>query len=329
MTVTSYDCPGSIDEAIRSEPTGTSYGRAYIAGGTELVPLMRAGIADPRHLVDLQRAGLPTAIEHRPGRGLTIGSAATMRDVAAHPLVREQYPVLSQALLASASPQVRNVASIGGNLLQRTRCAYFRDTAFPCNKRLPGSGCPAREGHNRSHAIFGGSPRCVAVHPSDFAVGLAALDATLRLRGPHGERSIRLVEFYLDPGDTPWRETALQDRELIVGIECRARAPSSAYVKVRDRASFEFALVSAAAAIRIDSGIVASIAIALGGVAPRPWRLVRAEDALTGRPLTRMALSAAVRLSLSDAKPLGNNAFKVDLACRAAGRAVAMAGGIE
>src|SRR5262249_13259548 len=171
-----------------------------------------------------------------------------------------------------ASPQVRNMASIGGNLLQRTRCSYFRDSTFPCNKRAHGAGCPAQDGPNRSHAILGGSASCVAVHPSDLAVALAALDAHLRLRGPEGEPRVRLTEFYLDPGDTPWRETVLADRELIVAVECQEPATSSAYVKVRDRASFEFALVSAAAVVEADSGWIRRVAIALGGVAARPWR---------------------------------------------------------
>jgi xanthine dehydrogenase YagS FAD-binding subunit len=327
MTVTSYDRPGSIGEAIQSQASDTGGQHAYIGGGTELVPLIRAGIADPRHLVDL-RLALPAAIEHHAGGRLTIGAGTTMSAVASDPFVREQYPLLAQALLASASPQIRNVATIGGNLLQRTRCSYFRDTAFACNKRIAGSGCPPQESHNRSHAILGGSPSCVAVHASDLAVALTALDARLRLRGPDGERDVPLATFYLDPGDTPWRETVLTDRELVIEVECPAPATSSAYVKVRDRASFEFAVVSAAALVRIDGGVIAAIAIALGGVAPRPCRLALAERALTGQPLTRAAVGAAIRASLADARPLSGNAFKVDLARRTAERAVTAAGGI-
>jgi xanthine dehydrogenase YagS FAD-binding subunit len=331
MMLLSYDRPRSIDDAIRSEPAAASSPsggpRAYIAGGTELVPLMRAGLADLRHLIDLQQAGLPRSIERGVNR-LRIGAGATMSDVAADPMVRERCPVLAQALLASASPQIRNVATIGGNLLQRTRCSYFRDAAFSCNKRVPGSGCSAQEGHNRSHAILGGSPSCVAVHASDLAVALSAVDASLSLAGPDGTRNIRLQDFYLEPRNTPWIETALAPRELIVEVECTAAA-SSAYVKVRDRASFEFALVSAAAVIHIESGTIANIAIALGGVAPRPWRLTAAEHELTGRPMTGAAVSVAVRAALSAAQPLRDNAFKIELARRAAERAVAVAGRIE
>jgi xanthine dehydrogenase YagS FAD-binding subunit len=332
VTVASYDRPGTIDQAIRSNAADAGLpgdGRAYIMGGTELVPLMRAGIARPKHLVDLRRAGLPSAIDDRADGVLTIGAGATMSAVAAHAAIRARYRVLAEALLASASPQVRNMASIGGNLLQRTRCGYFRDTMFPCNKRVPGSGCPAQRGHNRLHGILGGSASCVAVHPSDLAVGLAAVDAHLLLVGPQGERRVRLTDFYLDPGDTPWRETVLADRELIAAVECPAPALGSAYIKVRDRAAFEFALVSAAAAVDVDSGMISRLAIALGGVAARPWRLPDVEAAMVGRPLTRSALRAALDASLSDAAPLAGNAFKIDLARAAAERAVSVAGGLR
>jgi xanthine dehydrogenase YagS FAD-binding subunit len=329
----SYARPRSIDEAIRSAPAGTSptaaAAHAYIAGGTELVPLMRAGIAEPRHLVDLQKAGLRTSIEHGVDHRLVIGAGATMSEVAADPTVGERYPVVVQALLASASPQIRNAATIGGNLLQRTRCSYFRDATFACNKRVPDSGCSAQDGHNRSHAIFGGSPSCVAVHASDLAVALCAVDAKVLLAGPEGKREIRLQDFYLEPRHTPWIETALAPRELIVEVECAADATSSAYVKVRDRASFDFALVSAAAVIHIELGTIVNIAIALGGVAPRPWRLTTAENVLKGRAFTGATVSAAVRSALSAAQPLRDNAFKIELARRAAERAVAVAGRIE
>jgi xanthine dehydrogenase YagS FAD-binding subunit len=324
MMLLSYDRPRSIDEAIRSASAGDAC--AYIAGGSELVPLMRAGVAATRHLIDLKRTGIPASIEHGTSHRLTIGAGATMSAVAADPTVGERYPVLVQALLASASPQIRNVATIGGNLLQRTRCNYFRDAAFACNKRVPGSGCPAQDGYNRSHAIFGGSPSCVAVHASDLAVALSAVDAHLSLAGPDGTREIRLQDFYLEPGDTPWIETALAPRELIVDVECATDATSSAYVKVRDRASFAFALVSAATVIQIESGTIVNITITLGGVASRPWRLTGAERALRGRPLTRATVSAAVRAALSAAQPLRDNAFKIELARRAAERAVAIAG---
>jgi xanthine dehydrogenase YagS FAD-binding subunit len=291
---------------------------------------MRAGIADPLHLVDLRRANVPETIHLDAGGRLTIGASAKMSDVAAHPIVRERCPVLAQALLASASAQVRNAASIGGNLMQRTRCAYFRDTAFACNKRNAGSGCPAQDGDNRRHAIFGGSSSCVAVHASDLAVALIALDANLRLQGPDGERRLPLADFYLDPGDTPWRETMLAERELILAIDLppSAEGTSSAYIKVRDRASFEFALVAAGVVLRVEAGIITKAAIALGGVAPRPWRLPRAEARLIGQPLTRDGIAGAVRAGVADARPLLGNAFKIELACRTAARAIAVAGGL-
>lgn len=327
---TSYHRPASIRAALESAPEHAILSadeRAYIAGGTDLVPLMRSNIADPRHLVDIRHAGLPRTVEPCPGGGLVIGASATMSAVAGHALVRQRCPAIAEALLASASPQVRNAASIGGNLLQRTRCGYFRDTAFPCNKRHPGSGCPARDGDNRRHAILGGSPDCVAVHASDLAVSLAALDARLRLVGPAGERRIPLTEFYLDPGETPWRETVLEDRELIAAVEIEVPGASSAYVKVRDRASFEFALVSAAAVVALDGGQIARIAIALGGVAPRPWRLMEAEAELRGAAWSGAAVREALHSNLAEARPLSGNGFKIELACRAAQRAVALAGG--
>lgn len=324
--LTSYDRPGSVPEALRLRGSEGS----YIAGGTELVPLMRAGIADFRRLVDLRWTDLPAAVHLAPDGMLVLGAAAKMADVAQHPAVRERCPVLVQALLASASPQVRNMATLGGNLLQRTRCGYFRDGAFNCNKREPGSGCPAQEGDHRRHAIFGGSPACVAVHASDLAVALTALDACLTLHGPEGERRLPLAELYLDPGETPWRETALAERELILAVEIPAEAmgASSAYVKVRDRAAFEFALVSAAAMVRLDAGRIAKVAIALGGVAPRPWRLHGAEARLIGQPLTEDAVAAALHVDFAAARPLRGNGFKVELARRAAERAMALAGGL-
>jgi xanthine dehydrogenase YagS FAD-binding subunit len=321
--VLTLDRPASIDEAVRS---GAGPARAaYIAGGTDLIPLMRAGIASPGHLVDLGRSSLPAAVEIDASGGLVIGAASRMAEVAAHPVVRERFPVVAQALLASASAQVRNAASIGGNLMQRTRCVYFRDPVFPCNKRDAGSGCPAQAGDHRRHAILGGSPSCVAVHASDLAVALVALDASVVVRGPGGERRLALAELHLDPGETPWRESLLEEGELILAIELPPGASRSAYVKLRDRASFDFALVAAAAVVHIEEGAITRTSIALGGVAPRPWRLRRAEARLAGSRPTRADVDAAVRADLADARPLPRNGFKVELARRAALRAVALA----
>jgi xanthine dehydrogenase YagS FAD-binding subunit len=273
-----------------------------------LLPLLRAGLLDTRHLVDLGSARIGSSVELDSDGTLVIGAAAKMADVATHALIRERYPMLAQALLAGASAQVRNMASVGGNLMQRTRCGYFRDPVFACNKRNPGSGCPALEGNNRRHAIFGASEQCVAVHASDLAVALTAFDAELRLIGPAGERRIPIREFYLDPGETPWLETVLRPRELIVAITLSASIAGSAaaYLKVRDRASFEFALVSAAVVMRADE-----CAIALGGVAPRPWR--------TDLEHLNECLSAA--------RVLKENAFKLNLARSAVERAILAAKG--
>jgi xanthine dehydrogenase YagS FAD-binding subunit len=319
--LTTYHRPTSIEAALASAGT-------YIAGGTELIPLMRSGLVSPERLVDLGRAGLPASVQLDADR-LVIGAAARMADVAADPAVRERFPALAQALLASASPQVRNAATIAGNLLQRTRCPCFRDPTSPCNKRAPGSGCPPQEASNRRHAVVGGSAACVAVHASDVAVALVALGAQLELRGPRGPRRMALESFYLDPGDTPWRENRMADGELILAIEVPAAAGrSSAYVKVRDRASFDFALVAAAAVLRIENRIIGSAAVVLGGVAPRPWRLARTEAGLVGQRPLRDRIAAAARAGLPDGRPLGDNRFKVELALRAAERAIASAAGV-
>jgi xanthine dehydrogenase YagS FAD-binding subunit len=334
------DAPRSIADAIAAQPgepqpdsfdahearPGESI--AFLAGGTDLIPLMRAGLVRPRHLIDLRRAGLPASIDETAGR-LVIGAAARMADVAASSVVRARAAAVGQALLASASPQIRNAATIGGNLLQRTRCSYFRDPAFACNKRAPGSGCPAQRGPARRHAVIGASAACAAVHASDLAVALVALDAELLLCGPTGARRVALGAFYLEPGETPWRETALAERELIAAVEIPPTATASAYVKVRDRASFDFALVAAAAALRVEEGRVAHAAIALGGIAPRPWRLPDVEEALRGQPLSADSVAEALRGALAGARPLVDNRFKVDLARRAAARAIAIAGSID
>ncbi len=297
---------------------------AYIAGGTDLMQLMKDDVAAPSRVVDIEVGAVGDAVTATPA-GLRIGAAAKMSDVAAHPAVASDYPVVAQALLASASPQVRNMASIGGNLLQRTRCGYFRDTGFPCNKRVPGSGCPAIAGENRMHAILGGSAQCVATNASDLAVALVAMGAMLDLDGPQGRRQVPLVEFHLLPGDTPQRETVLRPGELIVAVVLPATAwlRRSAYLKVRDRATFEWAVVSAAVALDVEAGRIRDARVALGGVGTKPWRSPAAEAALRGQPAEQASFAAAAQVAVQGAKPLRENGFKVVLAQRAMVRALA------
>jgi xanthine dehydrogenase YagS FAD-binding subunit len=301
----------------------------FVAGGTDLLNLMRDGAEAHDHLVDVNRLDLDGVAVH--GQVLRIGALARMREVADHPGVRRQFPVLSQALLASASPQIRNMAAIGGNLLQRTRCGYFRDAGSACNKRLPGSGCPAISGHNRGHAILGGSDHCIATHPSDLAVALTALDATVHLLGPDGDRAVPIAEFYLLPGANPDRETALRQGELITRVDVpRTRAATrSRYLKLRDRASFEFAVVSVAAALHLDGRTVRDVRLAFGGVGTRPWRDTRVEAALRGRELTEAAVSAAGRVLVQDAVPRDGNGFKVELVQRALVSVLSELGGVR
>ncbi|HTF50286.1 MAG TPA: xanthine dehydrogenase family protein subunit M [Pseudonocardia sp.] len=289
---------------------------AFIAGGTELLNLMRDGVSALDLLVDVNGVAARD-VSAIPG-GLRIGAMARMTDVARDATVRQRLPLLAEALLAGASGQVRNMASIGGNLLQRTRCWYFRDAAMPCNTRDPGSGCPAIDGENRWHAILGGSQACIKVHPSDLAVALTALDATVRTHGPNGERQIPIGELYRLPGDTPHLETTLASGELIVAVDVptTALAARSGYRKVRDRASFEFALTSVAVALDLRDRVVADVRIALGGVAPVPWRARAAEDVLRGQPLTQPAIERAGEAAVRGAEPRQHNAFKVELARR-------------
>lgn len=289
----------------------------YLGGGTNLVDLMRQNIEAPAMLVDVSR--LPGAIESTPDGGLLIGAAVRNSVVAAHPVVRTCYPVLSRALLAGASAQIRNMATVGGNILQRTRCAYFYDAAGSrCNKRAPGTGCDALEGFNRYHAIFGASDRCIATHPSDMCVALAALDAIVHLAGPEGERRVPLLEFHCLPGDHPEIETVLRPGELITAIELApsVTASHSNYRKVRDRSSYAFALVSVAAGLDVVDGRIADVRIALGGVAAKPWRAVQAEQALRGEAPTKARFLQAAEAELTAATPVGGNAFKVELAKR-------------
>ncbi|GAA2277028.1 xanthine dehydrogenase family protein subunit M [Streptomyces atrovirens] len=304
-------------------------GGAFIGGGTELTNLMKDGVLAPDLVVDVGRLDL-SDIGVSKDR-LHIGATARMRDVADHPVVRERFPVVSEALLASASPQIRNRATIGGNLMQRTRCWYYRDPGSACNKREPGSGCPALDGQNRWHAIHGGSDHCIAVHPSDLAVSLTALDATVVTLGPDGRRSIPIGDLYRLPGSTPDEETTLRHGELITGVDVpRSRlAAGSRYLKLRDRASFEFAVVSVAAALTRERGTVGDVRLAFGGIAPRPWRSPEAEDALRGRPLTRATIAAAGRALVDGARPREHNAFKVELVQRALADVLEELGGLK
>jgi len=296
---------------------------AYIAGGTDLMQLLKDDVEAPRRVVDLDAGALSDRIAS-DSQGLRIGAGAKMSDVAAHPAVLRDYPVVAQALLASASPQVRNMASVGGNLLQRTRCGYFRDTGFPCNKRVAGSGCPAIPGENRMHAILGGSDQCVATSASDLAVSLVAMDAMLNLHGPQGARQVRLADFHVTPGQTPQRETVLRQGEIIAAIRLPATGwlRRSAYLKVRDRATFEWAVVSAAVALDVKDGHIQDARVALGGVGTKPWRSPEAEAALRGQAAGAAAFTAAARVAVRDARPLRGNGFKVVLVQRAMVRAL-------
>jgi xanthine dehydrogenase YagS FAD-binding subunit len=295
----------------------------YIAGGTDLLQLMKDDVERPARLVDITGLKELIAIE-ASSSGLRLGALARMSDVADHPEVRSGYPAIAQALLASASPQVRNMGTMGGNLLQRTRCPYFRDVATACNKRDPGSGCSAIEGEHRIHAVLGGSSRCIATHPSDLAVALVAFDAVMITNGPGGERGIPAENFHLVPGDAPERENVLGPGELITAIEVPASAAAkrSLYRKVRDRASFEFALASACVGLEISNGTVRQARVALGGVGTKPWRSHEAEAALAGAPVQTASFERAADAALGDAHPLGQNAFKIPLAHRTLVRAL-------
>ncbi len=305
--------------ALAGEP-----GAKFIGGGTNLLDLYKSGVEKPVRLVDVSRLSL-AGIEELPNGGLCIGAMATNTAVGTHPLVRQRYRALSEALLNGATTQLRNMATVGGNLLQRTRCYYFTDPAFThCNKREPGSGCDALEGHQRIHAILGASPHCIATHPSDMAVALAALDAVVHLQGPDGERQVPLVDFHRLPEDHPELDTVIQPGELITAVELPPMpfARQSHYLKVRDRASYAFALVSAAVAVDLDGGTVRDVRIALGGVAHKPWRAAGAESVLRGQAPSPELLARAGAAAVSGAQPYPGNAFKVDLAQRAVVRAL-------
>jgi xanthine dehydrogenase YagS FAD-binding subunit len=300
----------------------------FIGGGTNLLDLMKEGVEQPDRLVDISRLSL-TQIEAMPQGGVRIGALARNSDTANHPLIRQRYPLLSQAILAGASPQLRNMATNGGNLLQRTRCYYFTDTTQVCNKREPGSGCAAIEGFNRIHAILGASQVCIATHPSDMCVALAALDAVVRVQGAQGERTIPFLEFHRLPGDTPQIETNLQPGELITAIELPVSnfAGRSHYLKVRDRASYAFALVSVAAALEMDGDTIRAARVAMGGVAHKPWRSTEAERILTGTKANEQTFKAAAEAALRDAKPQKSNGFKIELSRRTIVRALTTARG--
>ncbi|SEB39653.1 FAD binding domain-containing protein [Terriglobus roseus] len=303
----------SVEDAIRKV---VATGGKYLAGGTNLVDLMKGTVEQPPALVDLRRLGL-SKIVATPQGGVFVEAGISNSAIANHHLIRSQYPVVSQAILSGATTQLRNMATAGGNLLQRTRCPYFMETGFQaCNKRIPGSGCAAKDGFNREHALFGASEQCVAIHPSDMAVALAILDAVVHVQGPDGKRYIPLQEFFRLPGDTPQFDNALHPHELILGIELppsRLRN-NSWYLKVRDRHSYAFALVSVAAGLeRGEDGTIRRAALALGGVAPMPWRVREAELSLLGKPANDEAFHEAAELALQGAVPLSQNNFKIDL----------------
>jgi xanthine dehydrogenase YagS FAD-binding subunit len=316
----------SIDEAVLALRDPTT---RCLAGGTNLLDLMKGDIEAPVHLIDINRLPLNN-VTPLPDGGLRIGALVRNSDLSNHRYVRERYPMLSRALLAGASPQLRNMATVGGNLLQRTRCYYFYDMAHAaCNKRRPGSGCAARDGYNRIHAIFGASPQCVAVNPSDMSVALLAHDAMVEVRSARGSRAIPMASFHRLPEATPERDTNLERDELIVGVTLPpSRFTTVEYLKVRDRASYAFALVSVATGLRVVDGRIADARIALGGVAHKPWRAEGAERALIGRRLDRDTITAASEAAVTGAVPLRDNAFKVDLARRTVAHALKNAGAI-
>lgn len=314
MNSFTYARPAGVADAVQ---LGAGHGAKYLGGGTNLVDLMRETLERPAALVDV--TGLSTEIVETPEGGLRIGAGVRNSAVAEHPIVRSRYPVLARALLAGASGQIRNMATVGGNILQRTRCTYFYDDdGSRCNKRDPGQGCDAIDGFNRIHAILGTSPACIATHPSDMCIALAALDATVHLNGADGEREVPFTEIHRLPGDTPQIETTLQPGELISAVELPPLpfSANSTYRKVRDRASYAFALVSVAAALDVVDGTVRDVRLALGGVAHKPWRALAAEAALRGKLANAETFRAAATAELVDARPLEHNAFKIELAKR-------------
>ncbi len=327
MKAFSYNRSSSIDQALTQlRPDGSA---KILAGGTNLIDLMKTGAETPAKLIDITRLPLSQIDEYKGG--LRIGALARNSAVVAHPLILSRYPILAQAILAGASPQIRNMATVGGNLLQRTRCYYFYDPSYEeCNKRTPGSGCGAIHGYNRNHAVLGVSSDCIASHPSDMAVALAVLDATVQVKGPRGDRSIPMAEFHRLPGSTPQIDTELDPLELITSVDLPpAPKHKHYYLKVRDRQSYAFALVSVAALVNADdSGKVRDVRFALGGVAPKPWRVRGAEQFLRGKQASKENFCAAADLAVQGAHPLRYNGFKVELARRSIVRALSEAGQI-
>jgi xanthine dehydrogenase YagS FAD-binding subunit len=321
-----YFRPANVSEAVAAaaEP-----GAAYLAAGTNLLDLMKGGISRPSRLVDVTRLAGLERIEHLADGGIRIGALVRNADLAHDPEFAKSCPAIAEALLSGASAQLRNAATVGGNLLQRTRCGYFYDTASACNKRQPGTGCDARHGENRLHAVLGWSEACIATHPSDFCVPLVALDAVVEIEGRAGRREIALEDLHRLPGDTPERESALEPGDLIVAVrlpaEARTFSAHARYLKVRERTSFAFAIVSAAAGLRIERGTIREARLALGGVAAKPWRARAAEQILTGARADAAAFRRAAEAALADAKPSGDNLFKIELARRIVLRALTLA----
>jgi xanthine dehydrogenase YagS FAD-binding subunit len=319
-----YARANDVADAVRQ--IAADPGAKFIAGGTNLLDLMKEDVERPTRLIDISRLPL-TTVEETKDRGLRIGALVPNSDLAWHPKIEQRYPLLSSAILAGASAQLRNMASTGGNLLQRTRCYYFYDTATPCNKREPGSGCSAINGVNRMHAVLGTSEACIATHPSDMCVALAALEAKVHVAGPSGERVIAFVDFHRLPGDTPQRDSNLGADEIITAIELPAKgfAANYSYLKIRDRLSYAFALVSVAAALELDGDSIKNARLALGGVAHKPWRDPAAETALRGKAANATTFGQAADLLLREAKGFAHNSFKIDLARRAIVRALTQA----
>jgi len=315
-----YSQARSVDGALRAGGTADT---SFLAGGTTLIDLMKLDVMTPQTVVDINALPLDQ-VEAATGGGVRIGAMVKNSDLANHALIRQKYAVLSEALLSGASPQLRNMATTGGNLLQRTRCYYFRDVNYACNKRDPGSGCAALDGYNRIHAVLGGSDHCVAVHPSDMAVAMMALEATVHTSSPKGGRALALNEFYLVPRDTPQKENVLEPGELIthVTLPAMAEGTRSFYIKLRDRAQYEFALASVAAVVRVNGKHIERARLALGGVATKPWRSMEAERALEGKTANRETFERAADAAMAGAKPLQYNGFKVELGKMAVVRAL-------
>ena len=311
------DQAAAIATAAQSKTAQQGADVRFMGGGTTLIDLMKLNVETPERVLDINRLPLDR-IEATPDGGLMIGATVRNSDLAHDPKVQQDYSVLSQAILQGASAQIRNMATVGGNLLQRTRCVYFRDTAMPCNKREPGSGCPAIAGHNRTLAILGGSEHCIATNPSDMCVAMAALEATVHVQGPKGPRAIPFADFHLLPGRTPHRETVLEPGDLITQVTLPPPTAGSKhlYLKLRDRASYEFALASAAVVLTIAGGKITRARIALGGVGTKPWRSPEAEAALTGKPANEATYRGAAEAALRIAKPQSENKFKIELAKR-------------